>query len=906
MLINATHHNEELRVAMVDGQRLYDLDIELAGREQKKGNIYKGKVTRIEPSLEAAFVDYGAERHGFLPLKEVAREYMHNPPQRGRPTIKDALKEGQELIVQIDKEERGNKGAALTTSISLAGSYMVLMPNNSRAGGISRRIEGEERSELKQIMNQLPVPNGMGCIIRTAGVGKSFEEIEYDFNYLIDQWKEIKEVASKNSAPLFITQESDVITRSIRDYLRPDIGEIIVDRPQVFERIKTELSIKRPDFVNKVKLYKDEIPLFNRYQIESQIESAFQREVRLPSGGSVVFDQTEALLSIDINSSKATKGGDIEETALNTNKEAAEEIARQLRLRDIGGLIVIDFIDMGPPRNQREVERVMRDSVTRDRARIQIGRISKFGLLEMSRQRLRPSLEESSQHVCPRCTGSGVIRGTDSLALSILRLMEDEAMKDSTAEVQAILPVEVATFLLNEKRKKVQEIEKRQKVRLVIVPNPYMETPHYEVLRVKGGETLEDSSYSLIGDAPQVELVRSTSQDVTTEKAALQTIQPSSPPPAPAPRPKKKKSDKKKPGLFKRLWNALFGSDDNKKKQSKHKGKHHKGKYNKQQGHNRGGRKNNRYQGKNRNYHNKKQQAHKGKQAKNHQNDNTQTKPNEQTQNKQRPQKTHNKQVNQQQKQHAPAQQKQQVQHPPRPERKTRTERMALVADKAKSHNDSQNNVQNNAEQKPVAKVQTSAKTKTQAPTKPTKQTQDKQSRANGVDVMVYKAQKSLERSVSDVMGYSKTKPVEIELQPVDKVTQEVSSTKDLSQEDTVAKNFAQPKTTAIKSTTEQAAAISEVETEISEDHPTKTAEQEKVAITQHSPQPIKTEAPQETSVKVISFSASAPAAKASNTEAIEPIAFEAKPYDFSGQVITQAVQDKLDNHSHSPASKTI
>lgn len=611
-------------------------------------------------------MDYGAERHGFLPLKEVAREYMHNAPSRGRPTIKDALKEGQEIIVQIDKEERGNKGAALTTSISLAGSYLVLMPNNPRAGGISRRIEGEERAELKQVMSQLPVPNGMGCIVRTAGIGKSLEEIQYDFNYLIDTWNGIKQVAGTRPAPFLITQESDVITRAIRDYLRPDIGEIIIDRQEVYERVKTELQYQRPDFVNKVKLYRDEIPLFNRYQVESQIESAFQREVRLPSGGSVVFDQTEALLSIDINSARATKGGDIEETALHTNVEAAEEIARQLRLRDIGGLIVIDFIDMGPPRNQREVERVLKESVARDRARIQIGRISRFGLLEMSRQRLRPSLEESSQHVCPRCTGSGVIRGTDSLALSILRLMEDEAMKESTAEVQALVPVEVATFLLNEKRRKIEQIEKRQKVRLVVVPNPYLETPHYEVLRVKAGETLEDASYSLIGDAPQVELVRSSTQAApASDQPALKGVKPTTPPPAPS-----KPVKKKKPGLFKRLWTALFGDSDDKKKKTK-KSQNNRGKYDRN---NRG--RNNRYQGKKRNNQKGRNQNRNQQQEQRDDKEKPQQKSGGRPQKKQQDKPQRKQQAaHKQEPKHE--QKKEQQPEAKRPPRKTRAERMA-------------------------------------------------------------------------------------------------------------------------------------------------------------------------------------------------------------------------------------
>ncbi|MEP2789507.1 MAG: Rne/Rng family ribonuclease, partial [Kangiellaceae bacterium] len=460
MLINATQP-EEVRVALVDGQNLFDLDIELVGREQKKANIHKGKITRVEPSLEAAFVDYGAERHGFLPLKEISREYFSEKNFRGRPNIKDVVSEGQEVIVQIDKEERGNKGAALTTFISLAGCYLVLMPNNPRAGGISRRIEGQERDELRQAMRDVDTPKGMGCIVRTAGVGRSAEELEWDMKVLKNLWAAIKKAADDRPAPFLIHQESDVIIRSLRDYLRADIGEIVVDKKEIFDKVKRQIEFIRPEFSNRVKLNEDrDIPLFNRFQIENQIESAFLREVRLPSGGSIVIDPTEALVSIDINSARATKGADIEETAFHTNKEAAVEIARQLRLRDMGGLVVIDFIDMSPVKNQREVENVLRKALTRDRARVQVGKISRFGLLEMSRQRLKPSLGESAHGVCPRCSGTGVVRGVQSLSLSILRLLEEEASKDSTSMVQAELPVPVATFLLNEKRKIIAAIEK--------------------------------------------------------------------------------------------------------------------------------------------------------------------------------------------------------------------------------------------------------------------------------------------------------------------------------------------------------------------------------------------------------------------------------------------------------------
>ncbi|MFT5635089.1 MAG: ribonuclease E [Cognaticolwellia sp.] len=497
MLINATQ-SEELRVALVDGQQLYDLDIESPGHEQKKSNIYKAKITRVEPSLEAAFVDYGADRHGFLPMKEIAREYFPKGYSfQGRPNIKEVLREGQEVIVQIDKEERGQKGAALTTFISLAGSYLVLMPNNPRAGGISRRIEGDERTDLKTSLSKLTLPKGMGLIVRTAGVGKEYEELEWDLNVLLHHWNAISEAGASRPAPFLIHQETNVILRAIRDYLRRDIGEVLIDRPKTFESVKKHIEIVRPDFLSKVKLYSNDVPLFTHYQIETQIETAFQREVRLPSGGSIVIDPTEALTSIDVNSARATKGGDIEETAFNTNLEAAEEIARQLRLRDLGGLVVIDFIDMTPVRHQREVENRMRDAVKQDRARIQLGRISRFGLLEMSRQRLRPSIGETSQGVCPRCSGTGHVRGVESLALSILRLMEEEAIKDNTQQVQAQVPVPVATYLLNEKRRSVFHIEKHHSVNILIIPNPNMVTPQYEVIRVRNDEGIEEASYDM-------------------------------------------------------------------------------------------------------------------------------------------------------------------------------------------------------------------------------------------------------------------------------------------------------------------------------------------------------------------------------------------------------------------------
>ena len=566
MLINATQP-EELRVALVDGQWLYDLDIENRSREQKKSNIYKGKITRVEPSLEAAFVDYGAERHGFLPLKEISREYFSRNPGDldGRVKIKDVLKEGTEVIVQIDKEERGNKGAALTTFISLAGRYLVLMPNNPRAGGISRRIEGEDRAELKDALGEIEVPNGMGVIIRTAGVGRSAEELQWDLNYLLQLWDSIEGAAKRAPAPAFLFQESNVIIRAIRDYLRQDVGEVIVDNKEAFDLAAGFIQQVMPNYRSKVKLYQDDIPLFNRYQIESQIETAFQREVKLPSGGAIVIDVTEALVAIDINSSRATKGGDIEETALQTNLEAADEIARQLRLRDMGGLVVIDFIDMQSVRNQREVENRVRDALMMDRARVQIGRISRFGLLEMSRQRLRPSLGETHTKICPRCDGVGSIRSTRSLALSILRLVEDEAQKDRSAEIRAICPVSVATYLLNEKRKTISSIESRNNTRVVIVPSAELMTPHFEVQRLRDDDegTLE-TSYKIVAHADEA---KEDEEDVTAKigampKPLVQLTAPGQPAPEPT----------KKPGLIARLLKAvtgLFTSDEDKKKSGK-------------------------------------------------------------------------------------------------------------------------------------------------------------------------------------------------------------------------------------------------------------------------------------------------------------------------------------------------
>ncbi len=502
MLINASQV-EELRVALVDGQKLYDFDIELPSKEQKKSNIYKGIITRVEASLEAAFVNYGAEKHGFLPFKEISPLYRQTKETDGtenrRPGIKDAIKEGQEIVVQIEKEERGNKGAALTTYISLAGTYLVLMPNNPKAGGISRRIEGETRNELREVMTALEIPENMGLIVRTAGCGKNAEELQWDLNYLLQLWEAIERSAQEQTAPFLVFQESNVIIRALRDHLRGDIDEILIDNIESFKMVQNFLKQVMPHFLPKAKLYQDPVPLFNRYQIESQIEVAYNREVSLPSGGSIVIDHTEALTSIDINSARATKGSDIEDTALTTNLEAADEIARQLRLRDLGGLFVIDFIDMMSNKNQRIVETHLRDALKQDRARIQTSRISRFGLLEMSRQRMRPSLGEATQLTCPRCKGQGTIRNVESVALSVLRVIEEEAMKKGTEKIVVHLPIECATFLLNEKRPSIEQIENRLKVGIVILPNKHMETPAYDIERIKEKEGFESKpSYQQI------------------------------------------------------------------------------------------------------------------------------------------------------------------------------------------------------------------------------------------------------------------------------------------------------------------------------------------------------------------------------------------------------------------------
>ncbi|RKZ39083.1 MAG: ribonuclease E/G [Gammaproteobacteria bacterium] len=571
ILINATQP-EELRVAMVDGQRLDNFDIETAGRKQTRSNIYKGKITRIEPSLGAAFIDFGVERHGFLPLKDVVRSYFAdeevqtvedssvtqskkqetNEAPKNRRNIKDVLKEKQEIIVQVDKEERGNKGAALTTFMSLAGRYLVLMPNNPRAGGVSRRIEGEDRSEAREVLSTLEIPTGMGLILRTAGVNKTAEELKWDLEYLVQLWKAIEISAGQHNAPFLIYQESNIIIRAIRDYMREDTGEILVDNQAIYKEAYGFMQEVMPQHLDKVKLYQDKVPLFTRYQIESQIESAFQREVKLPSGGAIVLDHTEALLSVDINSARATKGVDIEETALNTNLEAVDEITRQLRLRDLGGLVVIDFIDMLSHRNQREVESRMKEALKMDRARIQVGRISRFGLLEMSRQRLRSSLGESSQIVCPRCGGQGGIRGVESLSLSILRLMEEESMKEKTNKIVVNVPVEVATYLLNEKRQAILEIEDRQKINIVLIPNPNMTTPMYEMQRRRQDEEVgEKVSYELLTAAPEssMEDYSVSAKPESLKGPAVKGDVRTTPPP---------KAVQQKSGFVKGLWERLF------------------------------------------------------------------------------------------------------------------------------------------------------------------------------------------------------------------------------------------------------------------------------------------------------------------------------------------------------------
>ena len=534
MLFNATQ-SEELRVAIVDGQKLIDLDIEHAGKEQRKSNIYKGVITRIEPSLEAAFVDYGMDRHGFLPFKEVARSYYKEGAD-SKSRIQDALKEGQEIIVQVDKDERGNKGAALTTFISLAGRYLVLMPNNPRGGGVSRRIEGEDRDELRDVLAQLQVPKGMSIIARTAGIGRNAEELQWDLNYLTQLWAAIDGASTMQNGAYLIYQEGSLVIRAIRDYFSADIGEILIDTPDIHEQALQFMSHVMPGNVSRVKLYQDEIPLFTRFQIEHQIESAFSREVRLPSGGAIVIDHTEALVSVDVNSGRATRGSDIEHTAFNTNMEAAEEVARQLRLRDLGGLVVIDFIDMESQRNQREVENALRDALHHDRARVQTGKISRFGLLELSRQRLRPSLGETNHIPCPRCNGTGHIRGIESTALHILRITQEDAMKDNSAIIQVQLPVEVATFLLNEKRADIHAIEQRMNVEVVLIPNIHLETPNYNIVRVKHDDVTEETSrasYKLVELPTETSYIPNAEETAKAVRpvAAVKGITPAAPAP---------------------------------------------------------------------------------------------------------------------------------------------------------------------------------------------------------------------------------------------------------------------------------------------------------------------------------------------------------------------------------------
>lgn len=564
MLFNATHQ-EELRVAIVDGQKLLDLDIESANRTERKGNIYKARVTRVEPSLEAAFVDYGAERHGFLPLKEISRALFKNFSSKtpmAQVKIKDVINEGQEFLVQVEKDERGNKGAALTTFISLAGRFLVLMPDNPKGGGISRRVEGEQRAELRKEMDQLNIPNDHALIARTAAIGKSAEELQWDLDYLVQLWDAIKEANDDRKAPFLVFQESNLIVRAIRDYLRSDISEIIIDDKEIFERASKFMNQVMPQNIGKLKHYEDTVPLFSRYQIEHQIESAYSREVRLSGGGSLVIDHTEALVTIDINSARATKGADIEETALNTNLDAAEEIARQLKIRDLGGLVVIDFIDMTISRNQRAVENRLNDSVRPDRARIQTGRISRFGLLEMSRQRLRTSLGEMHYQPCPRCSGTGVIRSISSSALSTLRILEEEALKENTEALHVHLPTETATYLLNEKRHEVNMIENQLGTQIIIIPTTELQVPHFQIKRLKSEDIAELGalpSYRIEVDHEETDTPDSRNKAISKAEpavVALDKIQTGTPPPVST------STADTKPGLFKRIWISLFGNED--------------------------------------------------------------------------------------------------------------------------------------------------------------------------------------------------------------------------------------------------------------------------------------------------------------------------------------------------------
>ncbi len=568
ILINAVQ-KEEVRVAMVDGQQLYDLDVEVPSRGQKKSNVYKGKITRVEPSLEACFVDYGAERHGFLPFKEISRIYFSEEAlkESGRPDIRTAIKEGQEVVIQIEKEERGNKGAAITTFVSLAGRYLVLMPNNPRAGGVSRRIEGEDRNLIREALSQLEVPDGMGMIVRTAGVGRNVEELQWDLNYLLQLWTAFEKAAAKRSAPFLIYQESDITTRVLRDYFRSDISEVLIDSVDTYNAAMEFVQQVMPNSVHKIKLYEDVVPIFNRFQIENQIESAYRREVSLPAGGAIVIDHTEALISIDINSARATKGSDIEDTATQTNLEAADEIARQLRLRDIGGLIVIDFIDMMNNKNQRAVESRLNAAIELDRARVQIGRISRFGLLEMSRQRLKPSLDESTQIVCPRCSGQGTIRTVESLALSLVRLLEEEALKTSTVRVDMHVPIDVATYLLNEKRQAISSIEKQTNVTVLVVANPTLETPQYKVERIRKNDQNEVASavasYQRAEKNTEKQLEIFKEKPILPEQAAVKSIQPGQRPVSSStPAPVEKQSKTSSKSLLGKIVSIFSGKNE--------------------------------------------------------------------------------------------------------------------------------------------------------------------------------------------------------------------------------------------------------------------------------------------------------------------------------------------------------
>ncbi len=556
MLINATQE-EEIRVALVNGSRLENLDLEIQGKEQQKANIYKAKITRIEPSLEAVFVDYGGERHGFLPFREISRSYLKNtgnPEVDDKTSLRSKLNEGQEIIIQIEKESRGNKGAALTTYVSLAGCYLVLMPNNPKAGGISRRIDGDERTEVREVLNQLNIPADMGVIVRTAGMGRNIKDLQWDLDVLVQQWHSIEKAALDRPAAFLLYQESSLVVRAIRDHLRPDITEILVDSAKVFEDAAMHIRMMRPDFISKLKLYNDSIPLFSRFQIESQIEMAFQRSINLPSGGSVVIDHTEALISIDINSAKATRGGDIEETAYHTNLEAAEEIARQLRLRDIGGLIVIDFIDMSVLKNQRAVEQKLKEALEMDRARVQVGRISRFGLLEMSRQRLRPALAASRDISCPRCSGQGTIRSVEVLALNMIRLLEEEAIKDSTSQVLLEVPVEVATYLINEKRQAIIDIERKHHIRIILVPSTHLSTPTYSLKRVRKDETPElndDAASYTLSTKPEQPKSQYAAKIVPANRNNIAAVSNFNPTMAPH-----------RTGIIRRFISSILGSED--------------------------------------------------------------------------------------------------------------------------------------------------------------------------------------------------------------------------------------------------------------------------------------------------------------------------------------------------------